>query len=99
MTETEEITKVMQELRQQEGVDFQKIQTDNLNRFLTREFNRVVLPNWLLLIFMEGGIISTLLGLSLYFNHPVLLIGGGLVQAVPSAYFILRRFRNEDNRK
>ena len=58
---------------------------------LNIEFQKVVMPSWILLILLESGLVSTLLGIALVFNEPVIMIVGGLAQAIPVAFILVRR--------
>ncbi len=58
---------------------------------LNIEFQKVVMPSWILLILLESGLVSTLLGIALAFNQPVIMVLGGLAQAIPVAFILVRR--------
>jgi len=49
----------------------------NLVESLNIEFQKVVMPSWILLILLESGLVSTLLGISVLFNQPVIMVIAG----------------------
>lgn len=70
---------------------------DGLVDTLTLEFTKIVLPSWLYMILLESGIVSTFLGIALFFGQPVILIAAGLLQAVPTAFILLRRIHKAND--
>jgi hypothetical protein len=88
---SEEIERLKHDLKAQ-GVD---IPTATSKSFLTDSFNHMVLPAWAEMIFLESGVVSTLLGLALFFDAPWVLVVGGAAQLVPAATLILRRIKSK----
>ena len=64
---------------------------------LTEEFTKIVLPSWLYMILLESGIVSTFLGIALVFGQPIILVASGLLQAVPTAFILLRRIQKANS--
>jgi len=92
---SEELERLKRTLKAQ-GVDVVVSPNDASTRdFLAEQFNHMVLPAWIEMIFLESGVGSTLLGLALFFDAPWVLVVGGADQLVPAATLILRRLKSK----